>query len=248
MPSVNYNIKVYKNNYNAIDFVVRNNDRKPVQLINSQLSVVIRNASTRTVVMEKAVVVTDEIKGRAQLVLAPDDTRNWPVGGYEYNIQVVHPNSPAPEFLYLDIANNATGTFQVLESVGGNLIPAQTFLASQFTPVTNDWDAMILTLISGAIPANNQVGNNAGLFSVVVYQQHWKGKFKVQGSLENLAPNEASWFDIPISFDGEVFYFNGSISSPTCFNFAMNLRWIRFVAIPDSVNLGTLDKIIYKIS
>ena len=248
MPTVNYSVTVYRNNFNTIEFVVRNNDRKPVKLVDCQLNVIIKNTSSGTVVLEKAAFLTDETKGRAQLLLTPDNTRNWPIGGYEYNIQVKKPDSPSHEFLYFDVNNNATGTFELRDSVGGSLIPAQTMLASQLTPITTDWDEMNLVLTSGAIPANNQVGNNAGLFSVVVYQHNWKGSFRVQGSLENLAPTERSWFDIEL-FPGIVRHqFDGTVTSPVCFNFSLNVRWIRFRATPEPVNIGTLNKIIYKIS
>ena len=277
MPSVNYAVKVYKNNFNTVEFVVRTNDRKPVKLIDCQLMVTIKNVNSDTVVLEKAVKVTDELNGRAQLALTPDNTRNWPVGGYSYNISIKRPNHPGSEFLYVDIDNNATGSFDLYDSVSGTLIPATTLMAHELTPITTDWDEMSLNLISGAIAAHNQVGNDSGLFSIAVYQNQWSGTFGVQGSLSNLAPTDRSWFDITFADGTTSFLFDGTIVSPTPFNFAINTRWIRFVFVPslDTKSLwpsmasqvtgvgadydthgdewmenkpGTITKIIYKLS
>jgi len=228
MPTVNYQTKVYKNSFQTIDFVIRTNDRKPVKLVDCYLTATVKNVNSNTVVLDKAVKVVDEPNGRAQLLITPDDTRNWPIGGYIYSVSIKRPNSPGSEFLYVDIDNNAQGTFDLYDSVAGTLIPAITLKATELTPITVDWDEMNMNLISGAIPAHNQVGNENGLFSIAVYQNTWIGSFKVQGSLSNLAPTDKSWFDIPST----IFYFDGAISSPTPFNFNISTRWIRFVFAP----------------
>jgi hypothetical protein len=236
MPLINYAVKVYKNNFNVIDFVIRNNDRKPVNLIDCTLSVLIQNASSTVLMLEKGVNLIDEVRGRAQLILTPDDVRNWSLGGYQYNVRIQRPDGQGGEFLYLDINNNTFGTFDLLESVGGSLIPAQTLLATQLTPITTDWDEMTTRLISGAISGTNAVGNNSGLFSVVLYQNHWAGTFSVQGSLSNLAPTERSWFDIEIASGVTADGFDGGSDQPRCWNFTINVRWIRFVLTPSQVN------------
>ena len=246
-PMINYNIRVYKNNTNAIEFWVRNNDRKSVRLIDCAITVMVCNVETGTVVLEKAAEILDEINGKARLVLLADDVKNWLVGGYSYNVRLTQPDG-VQEFLYTDINNNATGYFELLDSVGGTLVPAQTLLWSQLTPQVTDWYSWGPMYVSGAIPSTNQVGNNTGLFSAALYQDHWSGTFKVQASLANLVPTEQEWFDVSITPQGATVRYLGTQSGVVCYTWSGNVRWFRFVFVPDSQNTGTVSQIIYKIT
>lgn len=245
-PMYTYNTKVYKNNDNIIEFVVRNNDRVPVRLIGATMSIVIQHVATQTVVIEKNLEITDEVNGRAQVTLTADDIRNWSLGSYQYNVRINR--NKGKELLYLDINNNTFGTFDLYEGIGGTLIPAQTILGSQLTNVTPDWDNPHPSFVSGAMDATNDSGNQRGLFSIVIYQTNWMGTFKVQGSLQNLAPTDVSWFDIDLYPGINSQLFDGTSNSCVGISFAINVRWVRFVVDPDVNNLGTFDKIIYKIS
>ena len=274
-PMYNYNVSVYKKNYNIIDFVVRNNDRKPVKLVDCKMSVIITHVFSKTVVLEKSAQITDEINGRAQLILTADDVRNWSLGGYQYNIKLTRPNR-GQEFLYVDINSNAVGLFELFDGVGGDFIPSTTLKFADLTNITPDWDSMEShpAMVSGAIPAANEVGNTSGLFSIAVYQNTWMGTFKVQGSLDNLSPTDRSWFDVEILPGITEYLFDGTTTAPVGFSFSMNLRWIRFLVTPSPNNvtgpditngivnnstnylngvnisgtIGIFDKIIYKIS
>ena len=272
-PMYNYNVSVYKKNYNIIDFVVRNNDRKPVSLVACTMSVIITHVFSKTVVLEKPAQITDEVNGRAQLVLNSDDVRNWSLGGYQYNIKMTRPNR-GQEFLYVDINSNATGTFELFDGVGGDFIPSKTLMFAELTNITPSWDGIQPAMVSGAIQAANDVGNTSGLFSIAVYQNTWMGIFKVQGGLDNLSPTERSWFDVEIFPGISEYRFDGTTTAPIGFSFSMNLRWIRFLVTPSPSNvtgpditngivnnsanylngvnisgtIGIFDKIIYKIS
>ena len=246
-PMYNYNVSIYKNNYNVIDFVVRNNDRKPVALIGCELTIIIQHTASNIVVLEKVAKTTDEVNGRAQVELTADDIRNWSLGEYQYNIRISHP-SGRQEFLYTDVNNNTIGVFTLYDSVGSSFIPATELTFEKLTNTTNNWDNPHPYYISGAISASNAVGNTDGLFSIVVYQDSWMGDFKVQGSLENLSPTDKSWFDIDLYPGISTANFDGSTTSPTAFSFCINVRWIRFIVDPKTNNTGKFIKIVYKLS
>jgi hypothetical protein len=215
--------------------------------VDCQLSIVIEHAATQTIVLEKSCTVTDELKGRAQVVLSSNDTSNWSLGGYRYQVKITRPYQNQ-EMLYTDINNSTIGDFDLYDSVGGTFIPSVTLKGSELTPITVDWDEMKEWLVSGAIRAENSVGNNTGLFSVAFYQTNWQGYFKIQASLENLAPVERSWFYVDLSPGVTEDYYDSTTTSLRSYTFAINCRWIRFVCIPDPINRGTIDKILYKIS
>lgn len=246
-PMYNYNIKLYKNNRNIIDFVVRNNDRKPVRLIDSRVDVIVQNSVTGLVVLEKQACVTDEVKGRAQLTITAAETENWPLGSYFYNVRLTN-SDLSQEFLYVDLADSATGSFELLPAVGGILVPSTTIESEQFTPVTFDWDTNTTYRITGAQPAVNAVGTNTGFFTVAIYTTNFLGRFRCQASLQNLAPTEKSWFDVELFPGVTEIHIDPSSNSPQAFNFTLDAQWIRFLYIADIDNLGNFDKVVYKIT
>jgi hypothetical protein len=243
----NYELKVYKNNHNLIDFVIRDNDRKPVRLIDCRIDVIVQNTETGRTVLEKQAKVTDEVKGRAQLSITAGETTNWLLGGYEYNVKVTRPGG-AQEFLYQDTMNSAKGGFNLLPAVGGELIPAQTIQAAQFTPMTFQWLENDDWYVSGALAAYNQVGANTGLFNVAIYTSAWEGEFKIEASLENLAPTEKSWFPVPLVALQPGLRITPQSASPQCYGFSVNAQWIRFMYQPHINNVGEFVKVVYKIS
>lgn len=245
-PMYNYHIKLYKNNHNRVDFVIRNNDKKPVRLLDCLVQITIQHVETAQTVLQKQAQVTDEIKGRAQLYVSPTECATWALGGYAFTVQLKKPGYQ-DEYLFVDVNNHVQGAFELLPSLGRELIPAQEIQAQQFTPQIVDWDTQLQVYRSGALEARNQVGQHSGFHTCVVYTKNWLGKFSVQASLQNLAPTDDSWFTVPLNGlpDHEF-----TALTPECmpFNFGLNARWIRFTYVSHVENLGEFVKVLYKIS
>lgn len=246
-PMYNYNIKVYKNNHNTIDFVVRNNDRKPVKLIDCVFNVVIQNVQTGQTVLEKTASITDEIKGQAQLRLLPDDTHNWQLGNYRFSASLVRPGAGG-QFLYVDIANNVAGMFELLPSIGKELVPSVSVLFDEFTPFMRDRDVDSTAYQTGALRARTPTGAASSFYSIAVYAQQWSGMFQVQASLQNLAPNDDSWFTVDLLPNQPVIHFDPGMPDIVPFNFQLNAQWLRFLAQPNLDNQGKFVKVLYKIN
>lgn len=246
-PMYNYNVKVYKNNYNSVDFVVRDNDRKPVALLDCTVSVIVQNVETGQSVLEKTAPVTDEIRGRARLIITASETENWLLGGYVFNVRLSRPGG-GQEFLYTDTNNSTVGMFELLPAVGGELVPSVTIPQSEFTPVSLDLDSYETWYHTGALAAYNSVGSRTGYFTAVVYTDQWQGWLKIQGSLSNLAPTDKSWFDVEVQPGQTQLVFDGSHSQPLGINFATNVQWIRFVYKTHINNVGKFLRVAYKIT
>lgn len=247
-PMYNYPTRLYQDNRNVIDFVVRNNDRKPVLLHDALVDVVISSAETGKTVLEKRARVTDELKGRAQVVIEAQETENWILGGYRYQVKLTRHGKPG-ELLFVDINNSTVAELTLEKSVGAGLIPSETIMAKDFTPTTLNWDDLTrFGYYTGAIPAENQVGSTTGMYTVVVYSNKWRGWFRVQASLDNLAPTEKSWFDVPLRKNVSLIQTDGTQTTPMMFNFVNNARWIRFFYQNHVDNTGKFDKVVYKIS
>jgi len=245
-PMYNYQTKLYKNNHNRVDFVIRNNDKKPVKLLDCVLQVTIQFVETGQTVLQKQAQVTNEIKGRAQLYVSPTECAGWPLGGYLFSVQMKKPGFQ-DEFLFVDVNNHVQGMFELLPALGDELVAAQEILAKEFTPQIINWDTQYQVYRSGALAARNTVGQHAGFYSVAVYNQNYTGKFSIQASLQNLSPTDVSWFTVPINGAAHL---QITPESPAVvpINFGINARWIRFTYDTDLNNKGDFVKVLYKIS
>ena len=255
MQSVQYNTKVYKGVSNNIDFVIQNNDRKPIKLYNHKLLVQIQRADQPSntmqqspeVLLKKYCVNTDEQNGKARLTLFVEDIQHWMPGYYKYVVQMVDQEG-YPEYLYTDVNKNTFGYFELQEGVVSSIQPATEIQEFQFTPTPiNLYDYTIW--VSGAYPGDAQAGRANGMHSIAVYQENFSGEFWVQGSLSSDAPLPDEWFDVPFTHDNCNRYeytFRNNWYGPTPFNFTMNLYWIRFVFRPDICNRGRFIRVLYK--
>jgi len=246
-PMYNYQTKLYKNNHNRVDFVIRNNDKKPVRLLDCVVQVTIAHAESGQTVLQKTAPITDEIKGRAQLYVSPTECAGWALGGYHFSVQLKKPGYQ-DEFLFVDVNNHIQGQFELLPAVGDQLIPAQEIAATQFTPLVTNWDTKETIYRSGALAARNQVGQHGGFYSLALYTKNWKGRFWAQASLENLSPTDLSWFDIPLKPEHPWVQVEPDHAPVQVVNFSLNARWIRFIYQAHVENNGEFEKVLYKIS
>jgi len=214
-PMNKYNVKIYKGVSNKIDFVIRNNDRKPVSLVGYQLTAQIQRIDSPEsndgylpeLLLTKACYITDEVNGKAKLELTPEEINKWPVGSYRYVINITNANGYT-EYLYTDINRSAYGTFDLFEGVLKNLVPSIEIYDFQFTPVPiNEFYGT--AFVSGPVPGDAQNGHTSGTNTIAVYQNNFSGKFWIQGSLVDYAPQEADWFDITLSPEYPYYTFVG---------------------------------------
>jgi len=253
-PMIQYDTKIFKGVTNNIDFVIRNNDRKAIKLVSYQLQAQIQQVNTPSnsmdflpeVLLTKMVDITDEINGKARLVLTPEDIQNWNPGYYRYVVKIINDDNTT-EYLYTDVNKSTFGSFELKEGVISSLAPAIEIDESQFTPTPiNLYDDTVW--VSGGVQGDAQVGRANGTHTFAVYQNNFLGQFWIQGSLSSDSPLPTEWFYIPLDPNNDYFEFtaNNNNLGPTLFNFSMNVYWLRFIYKPDLANTGTFGKVLYK--
>lgn len=252
LPMIIYDTKVYKGVTNTIDFVIRNNDRKPISMVGYTLIAQIRevnNPSRATVppevLLEKALVPSDETAGKYKLVLDPEDIEDWETGYYCFNVRTVNING-INELLYTDINKDTWSNFQLIEGIASSLVPPLTIEAKQFTPLPlGDYGELFGT---GALPGDAQSQKASGTHTIAVYTEDWLGKIWVEGSLTNQPPLPSEWFKIKLATNQDYIELTASNNKPgiRLINFTMNLYWIRILYQPDRMNRGVFLKILYK--
>ena len=232
-PMVQYDIKIYKGVTNSIDFVVRNNERRPVNLVAMDIDCVIANQATGEMVLTKPIVSTVPTDGKAQLILDPYDIEDLNAGYYNYIIRSIDVNG-IETLLYTDINKSSTGNFQLFDGVLRNEVPAIEIDAAQFTRTPNGlYDGV--TYLTGAFAGDAQAQKTNGTHTVAVYQTGWYGQFFIQASLSNDTPLDSEWFHVPFDDGNDIYTFdakNNKGDTPTLFNFNLNAYWVRFGYTP----------------
>lgn len=253
-PMIQYDTKIFKGVPNSIDFVIRNNDRKTIRLVDYQLEAQIQAVNTPSnsqgflpeVLLTKPCIIVDELMGKVRLDLLPEDIQEWNPGYYRYVIRITDGQGRS-EYLYTDINKNTFGNFELKEGVVSSLAPPITVESVNFTPTPVDmYDGT--AFMSGALQGDAQSGRANGNHTIAVYQTRFLGKFWIQGSLTPEPPLPQEWFNIRIGNGTDHFDFTDKNNAlgPTLFNFTMNVYWIRFIYRPDLANRGAFLKVLYK--
>jgi hypothetical protein len=252
MPMIIYDTKVYKGVTNTIEFVIRNNDRKPISLVGFSLTAQIRrvdnisNAATYPeVLLEKPLVPIDETAGKYKMILDPEDVEDWPTGYYRYNIRTVDVNGRV-ELLYTDINKSTWNAFELIEGIASSIVPAIRIDADKFTPTPVGEEPAIIWR-SSAMPGDSQAQRASGTHTFSVYTDRWLGKIWVEGSLSNDPPRERDWFRVPLDIKEDYFeYTKNTMADIKLINFTMNLYWVRFSFQESTLNQGKFLRILYK--
>lgn len=244
-PMIQYNTKIYKGATNTIDFIVRNNDRKPVNLAGYQVEALIQRVEQPELLLTKIVAATQETAGKCQLTLLPGEIENWLAGFYRYSIRLTDVTG-RQTFLYTDINRSTLGQFELIEGMEVALAPATEILASGFAPIPlgeidNSWT-------SPALPGDAQDNKTNGMHTAVVYTSNgFIGEFWIQASLSTAPPQQGDWFDIQLTADpGHFLYTEASSPRIKAFNFVGNFYWVRMLYREDPMNTGSFDKVLYK--
>lgn len=256
LPMIQYNIKIYKGVTNTIDFMVRNNDRKPINLVGYKIEALIQRVEHPELLLQKYVQPIDEQGGKCQLILTSNEIKNWMGGYYRYSIRLTD-QSGRTEYLYTDINRSSYGTFELIEGMASSLVPAIDINA--FTPYPfsqyaysyapypypfGDYENIWTT---GALAGDAQVNQSNGIHTMVPYTRDFTGHFWIQASLSINAPDHIDWFNIQLSPNHFHFSYTEKYNPPVkVFNFTGNYYWVRAFFKVDPMNKGTFDKILYK--
>lgn len=253
MPFGDSDFKIYRGAHNPIEFVVRDNDRKPIPLVGKCITMTVIDFFTKLVKFQKNAQVIDGPKGRIRVTFDPPDIESLPAGFYKYSMLIMNEDN-TNNLLHIDKDQRAAGFFELIDNVLPELVESMRILGSQFTEVNISPPTTTPTIyISGACPADSVNCERDGLHTVVVYATDYAGKFYVQGSLETSpSSNDNEWFDISLTAFTSYYELGNTptaddtFSGIEAFNFTANIRWIRFKHVPDDDNTGTIDQVLYR--
>lgn len=203
IPMTMESFKLYKGTTNKIVLIVRNNDRKPINLAGRNIIFTASDYDTYKTYLSKRIEVINKYQGQALLELDPVTIMNWPVGLMRYTLLLEEPDGTT-QILWQDQNMNAEGNFQVMD--GPTLGPVPSQICDEFTP--NNWIDPVYPHVdnynqrkiwwyTGAMKANNFNTRYGGLNTAAFYCNNFSGWVMIQGSLEEVAPvTNTQWFTI----------------------------------------------------
>lgn len=239
LPMNRFDVNVYKGDNNTIDFMVRDTDRKPINLMDKTLTAWVSNIQNQELVLKRDLDVIDEIKGQVRLCLFDGDVSNWAPGFYQYAITFIEEGGKQG-FIYTNQAFKAIGTFELHEGV----IPATAF-TNEITVFNFDMgdffdntdDSFVTTALSGSAQSN--LTNT--LHTAAIYLTAFCGIITIEATLDETVPTSPnSWYTV------STLTFPTATSGIQHVNFDVNVNWVRFRYNPDLLNTGTVDKILYR--
>lgn len=249
MPMESPGFKVYKGSKNAIEVVVRNNDRKAINLGLTSLIMTISNPESSQVIWQKPLMVIDPLQGSAVLILDRSDTDDWPLTFYRWSVSLQNVDT-TQTILYVDQNEGGYGYFELIEG-----------------PVIGPTDSIVCTNFHGALnyfysdnfPGNTQVSNHDfSAITLAIYMTNFTGLFYIQGNIDIDAPPPDSsglipgnnWFAIQINGSDSIPV--NSFSGILPITFEASLAWVRVMYYVDPlnsidpVNPGTVDQIMFR--
>lgn len=248
MPFHKSDFKVYRGSHNPIEFIVRDNDRKPVDLTTKSLLMTIINFYSGETIVQKDAVIVDALKGRISVIFDPTETDDWEVGTYKYSILITNSDTTT-NLLAIDQDSNVAGFFEFMDGVLPGLIESEVQLGTEFVS-TETYPSIY---VSSAFMGDASFGTNDGLHTVAVYVTDYAGKFWVEGSLEESPTSlDGDWFVINLTsfFDyhefGNTPLADDTFTGIEAFNFTGSIKWVRFKHQPDIDNPGTLDQVLFR--
>lgn len=246
--------KVYKSVANPIEFIVRDNDRRPVSLLGRSVTLTVLEFFTGNPVFQKEADIIDEAKGKFRVTFLPSETQDWEPCFFKYSVIVDYCEGQQNQMLFVDQNQNAAGFFEFVDGLLPEPVQSFRVLGSDFTPTNAAPPTTEPTIyISGGCPGDSFYSEDDGLHTVAVYADNFAGKFWVQGSLEeNPDVVENDWFDIFLTGFTPYFEFGNTPTADStftgieAFNFTGSVRWVRFKYVADADNEGEITQVLYR--
>jgi len=229
---------VFKDSQTEVEFVVRNVDRKPIDLTGRKMFVTLVDYHTAVTLAVVPLEVVDAKRGIARLTFLPYMVKDIKLGFHRYVVSYQLDNGNA-KLLNTDQYERVSGFFEIRYGRELQGIQSQHAEFSEFYPdKTNRFDTVWIT---PNFKGNLQNGSLIGLHTFVFSLVHWTGKVTMEGAIVSETPKEIDWFPLLIDEQRDQTYVDRS--GLCAYNLNANLQWIRFKFVPDIRNNGEIKKV-----
>lgn len=220
LPMNSNDFRVFKDVQNTIEFIVRNTDRKPINMMGREATITMYDQRNSQMLWTSSLKVMNEAKGICQLVITPDVMSDWYLAHYSYSVTVKNMDGSV-HMLYVDQNETQRGFFELCQGPSFDPLRSLEILGENLHPVQQGADDELHYLFSSALPGTLQRNNFTGLHTAAIFFDNYSGEMLVQGSVEQGTPSEGDWYDIETrTYDHKT--------GPDSLNIEANLFWVRF--------------------
>lgn len=249
LPMNENRFKLFKNSTSIIQFIVRNNDRKPINLIGKELFITINDEFNSKTLLHKRLQIVNPKMGQVKLVTHPEEVKCFPIARLTFNVSIIEDGHL--RLLHLDQAETARGFLDVQE--GTWIGPKPTQMCRVFSPVLQVTNPPTYRFFSTPFAGPAQVSNVEGLQTISINASNYTGKISIYGSLETAVPTNTSYDWFPISINDETTYdYVDQKTGVLYYSFKCVAMWIMVVFDPDvpynenNQIIDTIVNVLYK--
>ena len=232
-------MKLYKGIDNSFMMKLMNGDQKLLNAVGQTLWWQLLDRDTAELKFKTSVEVVGSSNSHVTIPISEGDIEPLLSGHYMYSAYLENENG-ARTILYADSQFGASVPVEIVENSFPQALPSQQVLSSEFITAENvNYVVQDDSLYTSALNGHPDLNSNTALHTVAFYSTGYEGEVEVQVTLENGVTNIVQWATletITITPGDNILYhnFNGIYG------------WVRFRMIPDVVNTGTVDKILYR--
>jgi len=230
--------KVYQRNLNVIrgidnvlTFEIKNQDQKPVSILNTYTCKFKAFDESQTQVLNKTGTIkettTPNYKGQFTVTISANDTLNLDGQYLSYFVYLIDANNTD----VVTYADAQFGTKGIIELVDDTLPgPRATYSIKTFTEIETD------NYVSEAISAEPALNGNEALHTSVLYSTGFTGDVTIQGTLSNQIDGSESWVDINTT----------SYANPTQPQYVNFNGVYTYIRMKYTKTAGTVDKVLVR--
>lgn len=223
---------IYKGVDSTLGFDVKNQDRKPVNLLGKSVTVNFMNVRTGQLILQRQAKLVKPESGYCEFTVFGNDLATVDPGYYQISV-VLSDSSGISHSLFTDNNRKATLEIELLDGAYPKFVASDIV---SFYALGSDFYSQALV---GNIPKND----NDTLHTIQITTTNYSGTVSVLGSLEYASTGDYFVIDLENGSDS-ISYVNSS--QTRAYNFNTNARWIKIKHSPSVSNTGTVDKIVYR--
>ena len=223
---------IYKGVDSTIGFEVKNQDRKPVNLLGKTVMVHLMQVRTGTLLLQRRAVVDSSVNGFCEFTIYGSDLVETEPGLYQISA-VIYDSDGISRSLYTDHNRSATMEVEIMDGAYPKYLPSTEVIFSQLGDQFE----------SQPVASNLQKNDFSTLHTIQISVTNFTGTIRAQASLEYDSMGHYS--SVKFIDDSSQLTFDNT-TGVQGWNFKANARWIKLIYTPAETNTGTVDRIIYR--
>jgi len=223
---------IYKSVDSVIGFDVKNQDRKPINLLGKTVMVNLMQVRTGELLVQRRANLVKPEEGFCEFTVFSSDVVDLDPGMYQLSA-VVYETDGLARTLYTDGNRRATLEVELLDGAYPKYVPS---VGLSFTQLGSSW-------VSQPVASNLQKNDSSTLHTIQIKVTNFTGKVEGLVSLEY--DSMGNYFPVKFVNDRYLVEFENA-TDVQGWNFIADARWVKILYTPDSTNTGTVDKILYR--